>query len=139
MRRREFIGLVGGAAAAWPLAARAQRQNGLMARIAILGASSPQAADPHNIEQFKRGLEENSLVEGRNVTVDYVWAEGSLERLGELAADLAQRNLDVIVTAGPQPIRALLAAGIRIPIVLAIHTNPVGDGIVESLARPGGT
>jgi ABC-type uncharacterized transport system substrate-binding protein len=138
MRRREFIGLVGGAAAAWPLAARAQRQNGLMASIAILGASSPQAADPHNIEQFKRGLEENSLVEGRNVTVDYVWAEGSLERLGELAADLAQRNLDVIVTAGPQPIRALLAAGIRIPIVFAIDTNPVGDGIVESLARPGG-
>jgi putative tryptophan/tyrosine transport system substrate-binding protein len=138
MRRREFISLLGSAAASWPLAARAQRQNGRMAHIALLGASSPQAWDPHNMEQFKRGLEENSLIEGRNITIDYVWAEGSPERLGELATDLASRNLDVIVTAGPQPIRALLAAGTRTPIVFAIYSDPVGDGIVESLARPGG-
>lgn len=137
MQRREFIVLVGSAAAAWPLAARAQRQSSL-ARIAFFGASSPQAIDPRNVEQFKRGLEENGLVEGRNIAVDYVWAKGSLERLGELAADLAQRNPDVIVTAGPQPIRALLAAGITTPIVFAIHSDPVGDGIVESLSRPGG-
>jgi putative ABC transport system substrate-binding protein len=135
LKRREFITLLG-SAAAWPLTARGQ--NGRMARIAFLNASSPQAWDPHNMEQFKQGLEENSLVEGRNITIDYVWAEGNAERLRELAIALAQRNLDVIVTAGPQPIRALLDAGTKTPIVFAIHSDPVGDGIVESLARPGG-
>jgi putative tryptophan/tyrosine transport system substrate-binding protein len=137
IRRRAVIALLGGAAA-WPLAARGQRQNGRMAQIAFLNPSSPQAWDPHNMEQFKQGLVENGLVEGRNITIDYVWAEGNQERLGELATALAQRNLDVIVTAGPQPIRALLTAGTRTPIVFAIHSDPVGDGIVESLARPGG-
>jgi putative tryptophan/tyrosine transport system substrate-binding protein len=135
LKRREFITLLG-SAAAWPLTARGQ--NGRMARIAFLNASSPRAWDPHNMEQFKQGLEENSLVEGRNITIDYVWAEGNAERLRELAIALAQRNLDVIVTAGPQPIRALLDAGTKTPIVFAIHSDPVGDGIVESLARPGG-
>ena len=137
MRRREFIMLVGGAAAAGLRAARAQRQNGF-ARIAFLAASGQEAIDPRNVEQFKRGLEENGLIEGRNIAVDYIWAEGSLDRLGELAADLAQRNPDVIVTAGPQPVRALLANGTRVPIVFAIHSDPVGDGIVESLSHPGG-
>ena len=93
--------------------------------------------DPRNIEQFKQGLAENGLVEDRDVTVDYLWAEGSPERLRELAVQLAQRDLDVIVTAGPQPVRALLATQTKTPIVFAIHSDPVGDGIVESLARPG--
>jgi len=78
LKRREFITLLG-SAAAWPLTAPGQ--NGRMARIAFLNASSPQAWDPHNMEQFKQGLEENSLVEGRNITIDYVWAEGNAERL----------------------------------------------------------
>ena len=82
LKRREFITLLG-SAAAWPPTARGQ--NGRMARIAFLNASSPQAWDPHNMEQFKQGLEENSLVEGRNITIDYVWAEGNAERLRELA------------------------------------------------------
>ena len=137
MRRREFITLLGGAAAGWPLAASAQRPNSRTAHIAYLGVSSPSALDPRNIEQFKQGLAENGLVEDRDVTVDYLWAEGSPERLRELAVQLAQRDLDVIVTAGPQPVRALLATQTKTPIVFAIHSDPVGDGIVESLARPG--
>ena len=137
MTRRDFITLLGGAAAAWPLAARAQRPNSRIAHIAYLGVSSPSALDPRNIEQFKQGLAENGLVEDRDVTVDYLWAEGSPERLRELAVQLAQRDLDVIVTAGPQPVRALLATQTKTPIVFAIHSDPVGDGIVESLARPG--
>jgi putative ABC transport system substrate-binding protein len=94
--------------------------------------------DPRQIEQFKRGLAENGLVEGRDIAVDYLWAEGSMERLRQLAGELAQRNLDAIVTAGPRPVRALLATQTKTPIVFAIHSDPVGDGVIESLARPGG-
>jgi putative ABC transport system substrate-binding protein len=92
MRRREFISLFGGAAASWPLAAHAQRPNSRIAHIAYLGVSSPSALDPRQIEQFKQGLAENGLVEDRDVTVDYLWAEGSPERLRELAVQLAQRD-----------------------------------------------
>ena len=138
MRRRTFIaGLAG--AAAWPLVARAkQPPKGRVAHIAYLGLTSPSVLDPRQIEQFKRGLAENGLAEGRDIMVDYLWAEGNPERLNQLAAELARRDLDVIVTAGPQPVRALLATQTKTPIVFAIHTDPVADGIVESLARPGG-
>jgi putative tryptophan/tyrosine transport system substrate-binding protein len=136
MRRRTFIAALGGAAA-WPIAARAQRQNGHVAHIGFLGATSPSSLDPRQIEQFKQGLVDNGLIEGRNVTVDYIWAEGSPERLGQLANELVQRNLDVIVAAGPPPLRALLETQTKTPIVFAIHTDPVGDGVVDSLARPG--
>lgn len=103
----------------------------------------PQSIEPTGVGSSQYGAVQagpgrNGLVEGRNITIDYVWAEGNAERLRELAIALAQRNLDVIVTAGPQPIRALLDAGTKTPIVFAIHSDPVGDGIVESLARPGG-
>ena len=138
MNRREVIMVLGGAAAGWPLAARAQHANGRKARIAFLSISSPQALDPRSIEQFRLGLAENGLVDGRDITVEYFWAEGSLDRLRDLAAELGQRNFDVIVTAGPQPVRALQATAIRSPIVFAIHSDPVGDNAVESLARPGG-
>ena len=137
MKRREFFGIVGGAAA-WPLGARAQHPKGRVARIAYLGLTSPSVLDPRQIEQFKRGLAENGLIEGRDITVDYLWAEGNPERLNQFALELARRDLDVIVTAGPQPVRALLATQTKTPIVFAIHTDPVGDGIVDSLARPGG-
>jgi putative ABC transport system substrate-binding protein len=136
MRRREFIAVLGGAAA-WPLVARGQRRDGQVAHIAYLGMTSPSALDPRPIEQFKQGLADNGLIEGRNITVDYVWAEGRPERLHQLAAELVQRNLDLIVTAGPQPVRALLETRTQTPIVFAIYTDPVVDGIVDSLARPG--
>ena len=116
---------------------RAQSSNDRVARIAYLGATSPSALDPRQIEQFKRGLAENGLVEGRNITVDYLWAEGSLDRLQHLAGELSRRNLDVIVTAGGQAAGALMASGVKTPIVFAILGDPIGYGIVESLPRPG--
>ena len=137
MRRRTFITLIGGAAA-WPLAARAQQPTGRMSHIAYLGGLSPTTLDPRQIEQFKVGLAENGLVEGQNISVDYLWGEGSTERLRQLATELAQRDLDVIVTSGPQPVRALLATKTKTPIVFAILSDPISDGFVQSLARPGG-
>jgi putative ABC transport system substrate-binding protein len=136
MRRREFIAALGGTAA-WPVVARSQRRSGQAAHIAYLGMSSPSTLDPRQIQQFKQGLADNGLVEGRDIIVDYLWAEGRSERLRQLATELAQRNLDVIVTAGPQPVRALLEAKTQTPIVFAIYTDPVVDGVVDSLARPG--
>ena len=136
MRRRTFIAALGGAAA-WPVVSRAQRRNGQVAHIAYLGMTSPSTLDPRQIEKFKQGLTDNGLIEGRDITVDYFWAEGRPERLRQLATELAQRNLDLIVTAGPQPVRALLETRTQTPIVFAIHSDPVGDGVVDSLARPG--
>jgi putative ABC transport system substrate-binding protein len=136
MKRREFIAVLGGAAA-WPVMARAQRRNGQVAHIAYLGMTSPSSLDPRQIEKFKQGLADNGLVEGTDVIVDYVWAEGRPERLRQLATELAERNLDLIVTAGPQPVRALLETRTQTPIVFAIYTDPVIDGVVDSLARPG--
>jgi putative ABC transport system substrate-binding protein len=137
MRRRTFIALVGGAAG-WPLAARAQQGRQRVPRIAYLGALSPSTLDPRQIEQFKAGLIENGFIEGQNIDVDYLWAEGSTERMQQLAAELARRELDVIVTAGPQPVRAVLATGTKTPVVFAILNDPISDGFVSSLAKPGG-
>jgi putative tryptophan/tyrosine transport system substrate-binding protein len=119
MRRREFVILAGGAAVAWPLVAQAQ-QTVSIPRIAYLGASSPTNIDPRQIEQFKAGLTENGLIDGQNITVDYLWGEGSSNRLRQHAADLATGNFAVIVTAGPEPVRALLDAKVKSPIVFAI-------------------
>jgi putative tryptophan/tyrosine transport system substrate-binding protein len=137
MKRRTFISLFG-AATLWPLLARAQQTPGRVARIAYLGASGPSTLDPRQMEGFKEGLRENGLIEGRNITVDYVWAEGNRDRLRQLAEDLANRNLDIIVTAGPQPVLALMATKTATPIVFAVVGDPVSNGIVTSLARPGG-
>jgi putative ABC transport system substrate-binding protein len=137
MNRRAFIVGVG-AALALPLTARAQQQAGRIARIAYLGATSPATLDPRQIEAFKQGLQENGLIEGRNIAVDYVWAEGDQDRLRRLAVDLARRNLDLIVTAGPQAVNALRATGTTTPIVFAIVGDAIGNGIVSSLAHPDG-
>jgi putative tryptophan/tyrosine transport system substrate-binding protein len=107
--RREFITLLRGAEVAWPCIVRAQQPTGRMPHIALLSLQSPTTLEPRHIEQFKVGLVENGLVEGQNITVDYFRGDGSTERLLQLATELAQRNLDVIVTSGPQPLRALLA------------------------------
>ena len=119
------------------MVSRAQRRNEQVAHIAYLGMTSPSTLDPRQIEKFKQGLADNGLIEGRNITVDYFWAEGRPDRLRQLAAELTQRNLDLIVTAGPQAVRALLETRTQTPIVFAIHSDPVGDGVVDSFARPG--
>ena len=138
MRRRDFITLAGGTVIVWPRTAQAQEKAVPVSRIAYLGASSPASLDPRQIEQFKVGLIENGLIDGQNIRVDYLWGEGNPDRLRQHAVDLAKRNVSVIVTAGPQPLRALLEAKVSSPIVFAILSDPISDGFVQSLARPGG-
>ena len=106
-------------------------------RIGFLGASSPSAISAR-IEAFRQGLRELGYVEGKNIVIEYRYAEGKLDRLPALAAELVRLKVDVIVTAGPAPTRAAKEATATIPIVMAQDPDPVGNGFVASLARPGG-
>jgi putative tryptophan/tyrosine transport system substrate-binding protein len=135
IRRREFITLVGGAAA-WPLAARAQ-QAGKVWQIGWLSGSSPEAAAGlHNA--FLQGMGELGYVQGRDFVIEARFAEGKYERFPELAAELVRLKVDVILIGVTAAIRTVQRATTTIPIVLAYSTEPVGNGFVASLARPGG-
>jgi putative ABC transport system substrate-binding protein len=136
VNRREFIALLGGAAAAWPLSARAQ-QGGKPSIIGLLGSGTP-AAQSQWTAAFVQRLRELGWTEGRNVAIEYRWAEGHNERLAELAAELVRLKVDVIVTHNTPPALAVKQATSVIPIVFATAGDPVGTGIVASLARPGG-
>ena len=136
MRRREFITLLGGAAAAWPLAALAQ-QTGKVSRIGFLGPSSP-ALERHLVDAFRQKLRELGHVEGENLVIEYRWAEGQDEQLPSLAAELVRLKPDVIVTTGTPGTLAARQATSTIPIVFASAGNPVGAGLAASFARPGG-
>lgn len=137
MRRRDFI--AGFGAVALPLPACAQSKNDHIARVAYLGVGSPGAFEPRQIEGFKQGLLENGLIEGRTIEVDYLWGEGDPNRIKQLAADLGERNLDVIITAGSETTLALISTGTKTPIVFAIISDPIGTGVIKSLSRPGGS
>jgi putative tryptophan/tyrosine transport system substrate-binding protein len=136
LKRREFITLLGGAAAAWPLAARAQ-QAGKLPTIGFLGPTTPSAGG-QLFAAFVQRLRELGWVEGRNVAIEIRWAEGRSERFAEIAAELVRLKVDVILTHSTPPVLAAMRATSSIPIVFATGGDPVGIGAVASLARPGG-
>src|SRR5262245_10700099 len=131
MRRREFITLLGGAAATWPLAARAQ-QPGKLPTIGFPSIESQRVA------AFVQRLRERGWIDGRNLVIEYRWAEGRNERYAENAAELVRLKVDVIVTIATPPTVAAKQATAVTPIVFAAASDPVGTGLVASLARPGG-
>jgi len=135
MRRREFIALMA-SAAAWPLAARAQQVSPIPT-VGLLAPGNP-ASHGHRVTAFVRRLNDLGWTEGRTVVVEYRWADGRRERFSQIAAEFAQRKVDVIVTAGTEAVIEAKKVTNVIPIVFATTGDPVGAGLVASLARPGG-
>src|SRR5215831_3710542 len=133
MRRRDFLLLVSGAVAAWPLAARGQRA-GRLRRIGIIVGGGPAPA----FAGFAQGMQDLGYVEGRDFAIEWHFAEGNYKRHRDFAADLVRQNVDVIVLGTTSALPAVQQVTSTIPIILAYSVDPVGNGFVASLARPGG-
>jgi putative ABC transport system substrate-binding protein len=136
MKRRQLIKLLSGMAIAWPLAARAQ-QTGKIPTFGFLGAATPEVAG-RLVAAFVARLRELGWIEGRTVAIEYRWAEGRTERYGEIATEFVKLKVDIIVTWASAPVLAAKHATTLVPIVFAAQMDPVGVGVVASLARPGG-
>jgi putative ABC transport system substrate-binding protein len=136
LKRREFITLVGGAAVAWPLVAAAQ-QGAKVPRVGFLG-NSDAALEANLIGPFRDGLRALGYEQGRNIAIEYRWAEGNYDRFPALVAELLASNVDVLVTAGTPAALAIKKATTSVPVVMIAVGDPVGTGLVPSLARPGG-
>jgi putative tryptophan/tyrosine transport system substrate-binding protein len=134
MKRREFIASLGGVAAAWPLAARAQQPS--LPAIGFMSTRSPDEAAVHT-KAFLGGLEEMGYVEGRNVAIEYRWAKGDYSRLLSFAAELHDRPLALVFAPGDPAAKAAKAAGFSVPIVFVVGEDPVRSGLVTSMNRPG--
>jgi putative ABC transport system substrate-binding protein len=134
MKRRAFITLIGGAACAWPLAARAQQVK--LRTIGFLGANTP-STDGQWVAAFVQRLRERGWIDGHTVAIEYRWAEGRAERAADIAAELVRLKVDIIVTYATVPALAAKHATAAIPIVFATLSDPVGTGLVANLARPG--
>jgi putative tryptophan/tyrosine transport system substrate-binding protein len=137
MKRRKFITLLGSAAAAWPLAAQAQQSVAKVPRIGFLGNSTAEL-EANLIGPFRDGLRALGYEEGRNIVIEYRWAEGKYERFPALTAELIALKVDAIVTAGTPASLAVKNATTTIPLVMVAVGDPVATGLVASLARPGG-
>jgi putative ABC transport system substrate-binding protein len=138
MKRREFLTLLGGAAAAWPLAARGQ-QGAKVARIGYLVTASLESPEGRaTADAFRQGLRERGYVEGQSIIIEYRSAHGRIERFPELANELASLNLDLILAPNTPAARAAQHATTTIPIVVPVMGDPIADGLVASLAHPGG-
>ena len=137
MRRREFIGNLIGTAVAWPIAASAQQPVSKLYRIGMLETVSP-ALNAANLNAFRNGLKERGYVEAKDYVIEYRSADGVAERFPHFAAELVRLKVDVIVTRGTPATQAAKAATITVPVVMAAVGDPVGVGLVASLARPGG-
>jgi putative tryptophan/tyrosine transport system substrate-binding protein len=135
MKRRNFIMLAGAAMSAWPLTAGAQQK--LVPVIGFLGSSS-LTTNTEQLAGIRQGLAETGFIEGQNLAIEYRWAEGVYDRLPPLAAEFVARNVDVIIAQAPPAARAAKAATSTIPVVFGVGTDPVAEGLVASLARPGG-
>jgi putative tryptophan/tyrosine transport system substrate-binding protein len=136
MKRRDFVALFGSAAVAWPLAARAQQPTKI-ARIGFVGASAADSV-PERAEAFRAGLRELGYQEGRDIVIEFRWADGRYDRLPALFSELVGRGVDVIVTHGTPGVLAAKQATATIPIVMATSGDAEATGLVASLARPGG-